>query len=335
MMNNNILPEYLPVDSNSLRTNTKIGCDLYLLINTDTDSRCVLYCRSDAVFDNDKREMLLEKNISRLFIKNDDKRKYYKYLESNFQNFISDTNLSSNEKTKIVYGAATSLVKDLFNNPRSGNVQRTKTFAYNMVDYILKEGRSARGLLKIAIHEYYTYTHSVNVAAVGTLFAKELGLGEKDLKHFCSGILLHDIGKTRINTKILNKKGKLTKEEFEKVKEHPELGVAILKEAGSSLTDEYTITLQHHENYDGTGYPHGLQKNEIHRYGRIARIIDVYDALTTNRPYAKAIRPFAALVEMKENMSNCFDEELFKEFIRFTGPFDPRKKRRKGDKLRI
>ncbi len=111
------------------------------------------------------------------------------------------------------------------------------------------------------------------------------------------------------------------------------MGVAILKETGNGFTDEYIITLQHHENYDGTGYPHGLQKDEIHRCGKIARIIDVYDALTTSRTYADAIRPFAALVEMKENMSNCFDRELLKEFIRFSGPYDPRAKTRKGDKL--
>jgi HD-GYP domain-containing protein (c-di-GMP phosphodiesterase class II) len=173
----------------------------------------------------------------------------------------------------------------------------------------------------------------VHVAAIGTLFAKELGFGDEDLKHFCTGILLHDVGKTRISTDILNKKGKLTKEEYEELKKHPELGVAILQEAENSFTDEYTITLEHHENYDGSGYPYGLQKNEIHRCGRIARIIDVYDALTTNRPYAKAVRPFAALVEMKEKMLNCFDKELFIKFIQFSGPFDPRAKPRNYDKL--
>jgi putative nucleotidyltransferase with HDIG domain len=325
--------DYLPVNSNSLRTDTKIGCDLYLLVKTGAGSRYILYCRGDAVFENDKRELLLEKNISRLFIKKEDQKKYYEYLESNFQDIISDTRISPDERTKIVYSAATNLVKDLFDDPRVGNIERTKTFAYNMVDYILKEGSAARSLLKIAVHEYYTYTHSVNVAAVGTLFVKDLGFGEDDLKPFCSGILLHDIGKTKISTDILNKKGKLTKEEFAKIKEHPELGVAILKETGNGFTDEYIITIQHHENYDGTGYPYGLRKGEIHRYGKIARIIDVYDALTTDRPYAKAIRPFAALVEMKEKMSNCFDRGLLKEFIRFSGPYDPRERQRKGDKL--
>ncbi len=327
------MSEYLPIDPSSLRTDTKIGCDLYLLVETSAYERYILYCWGDGVFENSKKEMLLANNIDRLFIKKDDQKKYYDYLENNFQNIVSDPRISTDEKAKIVHSTATNLMKDLFNSPAAGTIERTKTFACNMVDYILKEGRAAHSLLKIAIHEYYTYTHSVNVAAVGTLFAQSIGLGENELKNLCAGILVHDIGKTRISTDILNKKGKLTKEEFAKIKEHPEMGVEVLKETGNGFIDEYTITLQHHENYDGTGYPYGLQKDEIHRCGRIARIIDVYDALTTNRSYANAVRPFAALVEMKENMLNCFDRELFMDFIRFSGPYDPRAKSRKGDTL--
>ena len=327
------MSDYIPIDSSSLKADTKIGCDLYLLVKTGTDSRYILYCRGDTVFENSKREMLLEKNISRLFINKDDQQKYYEYLENNFQNIISDTRLSPDEKTKIVHSAATNLVKDLFNDPRSGSIERTKTFAYNMVDYVIKDTSAAESLLKIAVHEYYTYTHSVNVAAVGTLFAKNIGVKEDDLKGFCSGILLHDIGKTRISTDILNKNGKLTKEEFEEIKKHPEYGIEVLDETGSEFKEERIITIQHHENDDGSGYPNGLAKDEIHLCGKIARIIDVYDALTTKRSYADAIRPFAALLEMKKKMSNCFDPELFKDFIQFLGPYDPRKKPRQIDKL--
>jgi len=299
-----------------------------LLVKSGADSRYILYCRGDAIFESNKREMLLGKNISRLFITKEDQQKYYEYLENNFQSIISDTSISPGERTKIVHSAATNLVKDLFNDPRSGNVERTKTFAYNMVDYVLKDNDAAHSLLKIAVHEYYTYTHSVNVAAVGTLFAKSIGFKNEDLRELCSGILLHDVGKTRISTDILNKKGKLTKEEFDEIKKHPELGIEVLDEADIEFKEERIITIQHHENDDGTGYPHGLKKDEIHLSGKIARIIDVYDALTTKRTYADAVRPFAALVEMKEKMSNCFDNELLMEFIRFLGPYDPRKKPR-------
>lgn len=325
--------DYLPISLSSLKTDTKIGCDIYLLVKTTSENRYILYCGSDAVFVNEKSDRLMEKNISRLFIKREDQKKYYEYLENNFHDIVSDTRIPTDEKTKIVHSAATNLIKDLFNDPCTGNIERTKAYAYNMVDYTLKDSSNAESLLKIAVHEYHTYIHSVNVAAVGTLFAKSLDFKKSELKSFCSGILLHDIGKTRISTDILTKKGKLTTQEFAKIKLHPELGVKILKETGIDFLFEQKIALQHHENYDGTGYPYGIKKESINLCGRIARIIDVYDGLTKTRSYADKMKPFAALVEMKDNMLNCFDKELFIEFIRFLGPYDPRAKQRNNDRL--
>jgi putative nucleotidyltransferase with HDIG domain len=330
-------PDYMPISPSSLRTNTTVGCDIYLLAKTTIEVRFVLYCRADAVFDEAKKSTLLEQNIQSLFIKKEEQEVFYDYLEDNFQHIITDPSIPPDEKTKIVHSTATNLIKDVFKDPRSGSVKRTKTFANNMVDYVIKDTRAAESLLKIAVHEYSTYTHSVNVAAVGTLFAQNLGLGAPDLKGLCAGILLHDVGKTKISTDILNKKGKLTKEEFEIIKKHPEYGAEILDETGTGYKEERIVTLQHHENDDGSGYPYGLKKDEIHPCGKVSRIIDVYDALTTNRSYKRASRPFAALVEMKENMFNCFDSELFKEFIQFLGPYDPRKSntRRKIDKWHV
>jgi putative nucleotidyltransferase with HDIG domain len=332
-MKTDISSDYLPIDSSSLRTDTKIGCDLYFLVETSGNRRFILYCRGDVVFENDKKAQLLEGNINKLFIKKEDQQKYFDYLESNFQNIVSDTRISLEEKVKIVHSAAANLMKDLYTDPRTETIDRTKTFAYNVVDYILRDTMVAESLIKIAVHEYYTYTHSLNVAAVGTLFAQDIGFGESELKSFCSGILLHDVGKTRISPLILEKKTKFTEEEFDKIKEHPQLGVEILKESGNDLENEKIITLQHHENCDGSGYPHGLKKGEIHHSGKVSRIIDVYDALTRDRSYAKAISPFAALVLMRKEMLNCFDKEIFMDFIRFLGPYDPRGKPRNGDIL--
>ncbi len=326
--------DYLPINSKSLRTDTMVGCDLYLMVKTSADNRYILYCRGDAVFENEKSEMLVEKNISRIFIKKNDQQKYYEYLESNFQDIISDSRISPDEKTGIVQNVATYLVKDLFIDPKTGSVNRTKSFAYNMVDYILQDCHAIHSLLKIAVHEHDTYTHSVNIAAVGTLFGRNIGLKNDDLKDLCSGILIHDVGKTRISTDILNKNGKLTKEEFEIVKKHPELGVKVLKEAGCTQEHEYIITQQHHENYDGSGYPYGLKKYEINLCSKIARIIDVYDALTSKRPYSDAVTPFNALVEMKQKMLNCFDKQLFIDFVHFLGPYDPHKEQGRSNKLK-
>jgi HD-GYP domain-containing protein (c-di-GMP phosphodiesterase class II) len=324
---------YLPIRPDSLKTNTTVGCDIYLLTKTTAEVRFVLYCKRDAVFDEAKKEMLVVQKIKSLFIKKEEQPAFFDYLENNFQHIVSDTNIPSDERTKIVHRAATNLVKDLFADPSTGNIERVKAFAHNMVDYVINDSKAAESLLKMAVHEYDSYTHSVNVVAVGTLFGQKLGLGLKDLKGLCAGILLHDVGKTKISPDILNKKGKLTEEEFDIVKKHPELGVEVLEGTGIEFKEELIITLQHHENDDGSGYPYGLKKDEIHPCGKIGRIIDVYDALTANRSYRDAVRPFAALKEMKYGMLNCFDIDLFKKFIRFFGPYDLREKQRNGDRL--
>jgi len=331
-MDYEISPDYMPISPRALRTDTTVGCDIYMLAKTTIEVRFVLYCKSDAVFDEGKKLTLLSQGIKSLFIKKAEQKVFFEYLENNFQIIITDTSIPPEEKSRIVHSAATNLVKDLYNDPRSGSIERTKTFASNMVDYVLTDTKAAESLVNIAVHEYYTYTHSVNVAAVGTLFGQDLGLGVPDLKGLCAGILLHDVGKTRISSDILNKKGKLTKEEFEVIKKHPELGIEVLDEAGTEFKEERIVTLQHHENFDGTGYPYGLAKDRIHLCGRISRIIDVYDALTTKRSYKEALRPFAAIKEMKGTMYHCFDPELFRDFIQFLGPYDPRKKPRKTDK---
>ncbi len=312
---------YLPITLNSLRSNTIINCNIYLLASVNGASRYILYCRGDVVFEDEKKELLVRKNINRLFISRDDRQRYFEYLELNFQNIMSDEKIPPDERSQIVHNAATNLVKEIFKDPKTGHIRRVKKFAYNMVDYVLRDGGASLSLLKIAKHEYYTYTHSVNVATIGTLFAKNLGLSENDLKSFCTGTLLHDLGKIKISPTILNKNGRLTEEEFGEIKKHPELGVQILKEMGSGFEDEYIIMLQHHENCDGTGYPYGLKKNEIHSSGRIARIVDIYDALTTKRAYSYAQTPYDAVRMIKDRMLDAVDHVLFKQFIRFLGGY--------------
>ncbi len=324
---------YLPIRPDSLKINTTVGCNVYLLTKTAAEDRFVLYCKGDAVFDETKKEMLVVQKIKSVFIKKEEQPAFFDYLENNFQHIVTDTSISSDERTIIVHRAATNLVKDLFANPCAGNINRIKVFAHNMVDYVIEDSNAAESLLKLAVNEYDSYTHSVNVVAVGTLFGQKLGLGLQELYGLCAGILLHDVGKTKISTDILKKKGKLTEEEFDIVKKHPELGVEILEETGIEFKEELIVTLQHHENDDGSGYPYGLEKDEIHLCGKIARMIDVYGALTANRSYGDAVRPFAALVKMKSEMPNCFDMDLFKEFIPLFGPYDPRGKQRKGDRL--
>ena len=315
------MQDYFPVTLGSLKTDTVIGCDIYLLVSNNGTSNYVLYCKGDTAFENDKRELLVRKNINRLFVGNDDQQKYSEYLESNLEHILSDEKVQPEEKAKIVYGTATTMLNDVFKEPVHKNIVRSQTFAYKMIDYILRDGRAAYNLLKITSHDYYTYTHSVNVATIGSLFAKNIGLNEKDMKSFCTGMLLHDLGKTKVSSNILNKKGHLTDEEFGRIKMHPEMGADILRESGSGFKDEYLVILQHHENCDGSGYPYGLKKGEIHYVSRLVHIIDIYDALTTKRSYSPPQKPFDSLKLITSEMYNSVDKEMLKSFIKFLGGY--------------
>jgi len=142
---------------------------------------------------------------------------------------------------------------------------------------------------------------------------------DPDLLELGLGALLHDFGKTSIELSILNKPGKLTKEEFCQVQKHVVTAKALLKSSNREVPKHSLFTiLQHHEKLSGRGYPYKLKGDQIHLYGRIGAIVDFYDALTTERPYKKALSPFEAfklLSEVKED----YDQELIKEFIVMLG----------------
>ena len=313
---------YLAITKDMLVEDTEVGCDLYLRSYVDGQPRYVLFCRGDEQFGSDRKGVLIEGNIEKLYIPSKDYNNFFKYQEKNLPNILANNNLSSREKLHAVYHVAKSLTKEILQDicTEEVDLDRAKNWVKYTIGFILNDENAFSGLLSMTSHDYYTYTHSLNLSVFGLLFGKHLGLGTDNLNTFGTGLLLHDVGKIEVPLEILNKPGKLTKEEFGVIKNHPEAGYRILKDKENLEEKSLKVVMQHHENYDGTGYPHGIGGNEIDLYGRLSRIIDVYDAITTKRCYAGAMNPFTALKEMEESMDNCFDSKLFKEFICFLGP---------------
>jgi c-di-GMP-binding flagellar brake protein YcgR len=136
---------------------------------------------------------------------------------------------------------------------------------------------------------------------------------------FGLGALFHDVGKISIEDSILNKPGRLDLAEFEAIKRHPFFGYNKLKSAQIMTDNQLDIVLHHHEDMNGLGYPDGLSGERIHKYSRVARIVDCYDALTTKRPYKNALPGATAVEIMKKEMSQAFDQDLLKSFITFLG----------------
>jgi HD-GYP domain-containing protein (c-di-GMP phosphodiesterase class II) len=313
---------YLAIAKDMLVEDTEVGCDLYLRSYVNGYPRYVLFCRGDEQFGSDRRGVLIEGNIEKLYILSKDYNNFFKYQERNLPNILANNNLSSREKSHAVYHVAKSLTKEILKDISTvgADLDRAKNWVKYTIGFILNDENAFSGLLSMTSHDYYTYTHSINLSVFGLLFGKHLSLGTDNLNTFGTGMLLHDVGKIEVPVEILNKPGKLTKDEFGIIKGHPGAGYKLLKNKENIEEKSLKAVIQHHENYDGTGYPHGIGGKEIDLYGRLSRIIDVYDAITTKRSYAGAMNPFTALKEMGESMINCFDMELFKEFVRFLGP---------------
>lgn len=167
-----------------------------------------------------------------------------------------------------------------------------------------------------ALEKYdgYTEGHSERVANCSREMAKRMGLNEKVQRKIYQAGLIHDIGKIFIPIDVLTKKGKLTDKEYEKIKEHPEIGAELIEE-GAGLEDIATTVRCHHERWDGNGYPDGLKDEEIPIGSRIIAVCDAYDAMTSNRPYRKALSRETALKEIEKNEGKQFDPVVSKVFL--------------------
>ena len=167
----------------------------------------------------------------------------------------------------------------------------------------------------------YTYAHCVNVAVISIILGISLNLSKKNLTYLCIGALIHDIGKSFIPKEILQKPGKLTHEEFEIIKNHPRYGYDFLRKSFNLSSHIKLIVLQHHERFDGLGYPNGIIGNKISYLARIVSIADVYDALTSDRPYKRAMCPSDALEYLMSNAGTLFDHDIINVFCKIIIPF--------------
>ncbi len=230
---------------------------------------------------------------------------------------IQNTSIPPKTKAREVYNHSIKMMTNVLENPRAGSIQSSKKMIYDIVDHILADDDTAECMALITSHDYYTYTHSVNVGMLSVLLAKSLYKGsyDHDMQELGAGFFLHDLGKCDIPHDLINKPGQLTDEEWDLMRNHPQRGNRILVDTDQISKECGIIIMQHHEREDGSGYPFGLSKDEIHPYARICSIADVYDALTSTRAYKQKVPAYEALRIMKEEMVHFFNKEMFNQFV--------------------
>ncbi len=229
------------------------------------------------------------------------------------------------EEVKVaqhVHHDAHKVVHHLMSDIRMGRqieMADTSPVVESITDSILRNKDAFLSLARIKRKDEYTFQHSVSVCALLVAFTRSLDYERAVILEAGTGGLLHDIGKMKVPDSILNKPAPLTDEEFVVMRSHAEIGRELLEHTPGVPETAIIITGQHHERFDGTGYPGRLKEKQISPLGQMASIVDVYDALTSNRIYHKGMEPTAALKKLFEWSKFHFNAELVERFICLIG----------------
>ena len=226
------------------------------------------------------------------------------------------------ERARTLHREANEIVRNLLADVRLGRqieIEKVEPLVARIVDSIFTSADALLPLARLKQHDSYTFQHSVSVCALMTAFARTLEVPREKIREIAIGALLHDVGKARVPDEILNKPGKLTDAEFDRMKSHVVQSKIILQATPGISPIALDVAAQHHERFDGSGYPNKLAGQGISLYGRMGAIVDVYDAITSDRVYHKGMAPTEALRKLLDWSANHFEPRLVKAFIRSVG----------------
>jgi len=241
----------------------------------------------------------------------------YKIVAEKLQEVLTDHSIQPAKRAEAIHLHTADMMKNMWENPTGEKIAQFKRSVAGVVDLVLTNDAASSHLLNITSYDYDTFIHSVNVGVLSISLAKVIFKKEDkhDMHALGAGFFLHDLGKIQIDEAIINKPGKLTEEEMTVMRRHPGIGFKLLLETKQISDESRLIVLQHHERYNGTGYPKKLRGEDIHIYGRICSVADVFDALVSKRPYKARLKPFEALQLMKDEMLDHFHKEVFEKFV--------------------
>ena len=226
------------------------------------------------------------------------------------------------KRAALICAKAKHAVVSMFQEVRMGkavSAESASELVEEISSSVLRNPGALVSLARLKTADEYTYMHSVAVCALMVSLARQLGLPEPDVREAGMAGLLHDLGKALMPIKVLNKPGKLTDEEFRVIKNHPVEGHRLLVEGGSASEIVLDVCLHHHEKVDGSGYPHRLRDEQITLFAKMGAVCDVYDAITSNRPYKAGWDPAESIRKMTEWSNGHFDERVFQAFVKSIG----------------
>lgn len=226
------------------------------------------------------------------------------------------------QRAARIVDQAKQAVVAMFHEVRMGNVvdaAKAQGLVEDIAESVARNPAALISIARIKTADDYTYLHSVAVCALMIALARQLGLEQARISSAGLAGLLHDLGKAAVPQRILNKPGDLTDAEFAVIQEHPSKGYDMLRRVDGMDEIAMDVCLHHHEKIDGSGYPKGLKADEITLLAKMGAVCDVYDAITSNRPYRKGWDPAEALRKMAEWTPGHFDSSVFAVFVKCIG----------------
>lgn len=317
--------KYAAIPLESVRVDTLPNFDMYTA-KTNGDPTAgrtyVLYRKKEVVVRPYHLRRLLDGGVKYLYIRENDRNLYRRYLEANLDDILSDDAVDTWRKTEVVCESAIGLVADLHANPGSpASVHRAKSLVASTADLLLAGRGALRSFITTMSRDRHTYAHSVNVYIYVLGLAGRIEMGSDAVLGLGLGGLLHDIGMTKVDPQIIEKGDRLDSAERLAVQRHPTVGADLLRTGGAlDLSDGVLrVVAEHHERCDGSGYPRGLHEADIHPWARITTVADVFDALTCSRPWRKGVSFYEALKIMRNDMEGAFDKSVWRQFVEMLG----------------
>ncbi len=301
----------IPVAINTFRK-SMLDCDIF--VRQGDEGALTLYRKKSQPLDCSDLDRLEKRGIRKFYVSHADQETHRRKMAP----LVSqDTTRPPTERYNLLRELSRASFDAAYH---SGDVDQVVGFVEELgpqlTDVLSDRDLILADLFALMDHDDCTYSHSVNVATYTMLLAKYLGVDDRE--HLCSiavGGLLHDLGKRHIDLEVLNKPGKLDKADRSYIEQHPTLGFRDLLPQGDHSWEQLMMVYQHHERYDGQGYPVGLPGPEIHDFARVTIVADVFHALTSARPYREPMSTDEACSFLVNQSGKLFDPEMAKCWI--------------------
>jgi HD-GYP domain-containing protein (c-di-GMP phosphodiesterase class II) len=301
-------PHYLSINKKSFQVDDRLSFELFV----KNYNKINLFSKIGHIIKRDDKRYFEE--IDKIFIKSTDVSSYKEFMTIKHEKL--KTQERNNNIEFIVSNIKNNLI-DIYTGSNSpNNIKKLYPLATNLTKLIIRKNLKLKNLIDMISKDYHTATHSLNVSIYAAVLGRALGLSSNDLNDLILSGMLHDIGKTELPDKILNKPTILNEHEFKEIKKHPTLGFMLARKSGIINQKILSGIHHHHERLDGSGYPNGFKNDHVSQFARIIGICDAYDAMSTNRVFKGSEKTFDALIEMKRSMKGQMDNELIDVFIK-------------------